>query len=216
MYIVRRATSGDIKDISALYQESFPEHTRSILGLKTCGAYFEAIHQHDSYYLAVSIKDNKTIAGFMVFHINRLESLGRRWLFADPVSIIGLVVKKPVYLFKRLFFRIKGVMRKKKVSLDKVPTEKGPSVFPLKATGYIDIIAVAKFARKRGVGKLLIGQCVDIAIKKGLKFINLTVGATNKPAIQFYNKLNFRTIIYNPSAESYILSLSLDANQIKG
>ena len=99
---------------------------------------------------------------------------------------------------------------KKKLPLNRAHTTKDVPVFPLGVTAYIDIIAVAESSKRKGVGKLIVKHCVEFAKEKGLRFINLTVDAHNRNAIEFYNKLDFSVVLYNPSSESYVLSLPLE------
>jgi len=210
VYTARRGKIEEVGEVSSIYRETFPKHTRSILGHKTCEAYFRAVCLHSSYYLAVSLKDNTSVAGFAVLHFDRRRSLGNQWLFADPVAMLWFIARNPIYWMHRLFCKARSIIRKKKLPLNRAHTTKDVPVFPLGVTAYIDIIAVAESSKRKGVGKLIVKHCVEFAKEKGLRFINLTVDAHNRNAIEFYNKLDFSVVLYNPSSESYVLSLPLE------
>lgn len=45
--------------------------------------------------------------------------------------------------------------------------------------------------RGQGLGKRLVGACLDLAVKDGCKSLNLTIAANNKPVRPFYERMGF-------------------------
>lgn len=54
-------------------------------------------------------------------------------------------------------------------------------------------MAVAKNARGRGLGKLLMETCIDYARKKGARRVRLVSNTMLEPAIRLYEKCGFKT-----------------------
>lgn len=61
-------------------------------------------------------------------------------------------------------------------------------------TGYISQLAVKKEFRKKGIGNMLLNDCIQTAKKLNYEYIKLEVDKINKNAIDFYVKHGFEII----------------------
>lgn len=59
---------------------------------------------------------------------------------------------------------------------------------------YLSDLAVASSARKRGIGRLLVAECENIARAAGRRWLRLGVLAGNGNARRFYKDLGFEEI----------------------
>lgn len=76
---------------------------------------------------------------------------------------------------------------------------------------YISFLCVKKDFQKKGIGKLLINKCIEIAKKNKMKTIKLEVNANNYNAINFYTANNFFKESYNKDNNSHYMVRNIDS-----
>lgn len=198
--LVRLATKEDIKEVAEIYLAAFPKDTRSLMGIRTCGAYFDAVLRHPAYRLLVSSK-GVNVLGFSVIHIDRKESLSKRWILSSICELWTFALRQPRFLLQRL-----GTVAFSKIRTSQTLYKQADRVW---RTAYIDVIAVDQASRTKEIGKRLIEACIGLARKKGLEELKLTVDAQNLPAFRLYEATGFRRIACGKQTRSYVYRLTL-------
>jgi ribosomal protein S18 acetylase RimI-like enzyme len=69
---------------------------------------------------------------------------------------------------------------------------------PPEATYYIDALAVADGARRRGLARALLAQAEDEARERGLHAVSLDTALHNKPARALYTGVGYDEVAYRP------------------
>ncbi|MUG46418.1 GNAT family N-acetyltransferase [Paenibacillus sp. FSL W8-0186] len=73
-------------------------------------------------------------------------------------------------------------------------------------THIVDMLAVNKNARKRGIGSKLMNRSLSLALKNKCSKSHLYVDAVNYKAQQFYYKQGYQIEKYEPLVNCYLLS----------
>ncbi|MFA5368752.1 MAG: GNAT family N-acetyltransferase [Candidatus Paceibacterota bacterium] len=69
-----------------------------------------------------------------------------------------------------------------------------PEMFDIKKTGLIADIFIRENCRKKGVGKLLVKGSFDWFKKSKIKTVEINIESKNKPALNFWNTLDFKEV----------------------
>lgn len=154
------------------------ESTRQseILIRKATVADFEGVN-------SIFAKENRFHANLLPKVFRILEPIiTRAWLeevLANPDKILFVAEKKDEIVGIQLL-----CMR----------TNPDDPIFKEHCYAYVDELAVAKEHRRQGVGRLLVKKAKQWAIKQGVKEIQLDVWETNQGALNFYEKIGYKTI----------------------
>ena len=72
---------------------------------------------------------------------------------------------------------------------------------------FLSKLYVHKDYRHKGIGKLMLNECIEYAKENNLNKIYLTVNKGNKPTIDVYNHIGFKTIdaVVNDIGQGYVM-----------
>ena len=73
--------------------------------------------------------------------------------------------------------------------------DRRPPVFKVKYRGHIEEMAVTASERRKGIGSLLLKECLAWARKKGVSWVTLEAVPENRIGVPFWKKNGFRTIM---------------------
>ena len=204
--LVREAIASEVPAIARIDRESFPDHTRALLGQKTCEEYITSVFDHDAFSLLVACADDEVL-GYAVLHTDPMGSVGKQWILRSWPAIIMLVVRRPIYVLRRLSsvlyeaIRLSFAMR----------TQHAPQFSDgssWQETAYLDVIAVKKSARGKKLGARLLDSCISVSRKKKLSKLKLTVKANNASAVALYRSMGFTTTGENVQSHVFTKDLA--------
>jgi len=72
---------------------------------------------------------------------------------------------------------------------------KRPPCYRTKTQGFISDLAVAEGKRNSGAGTALVNAFLPWAMKKGVKYISLSVDPNNSTGMRFWKKMGFQTVM---------------------
>ena len=113
-------------------------------------------------------------------------------------------VKNAKRIWMRFFDRHVGSRTKKAwvaerdgkvVGLVMCSIDKRPPVFRVKYRGHIEEMAVTASERRKGIGSLLLKECLAWARKKGVSWVTLEAVPENRIGVPFWEKKGFRTVM---------------------
>lgn len=64
-------------------------------------------------------------------------------------------------------------------------------VYYKEPVAYLDCLCIDKSVRKQGLGKKLLDEFINVAKKKGIKYVKLNAFESNIPAVNLYKKEGF-------------------------
>ncbi|MEL7656120.1 MAG: GNAT family N-acetyltransferase [Bacillota bacterium] len=197
---VKLLDTEDVNRIAQIYMSTFPKYTKSLMGIKTCCAYFNAVQAHRSYKCLIATEASKPI-GFVVLHLDRRKSMNKGWVYSSSYELFRFSITHTYFLLQRLFAvsisRIRHIVRQLQYS-SKLPQP-----------AYLDIIAIEEVARRKGVARHLLKECISLAKMEGLQELALTVGGWNQPAIRFYISLGFYLHFYDKENDTCIYKIAI-------
>jgi GNAT superfamily N-acetyltransferase len=187
---LRTVVDANVPEIAHVHLDSFPDSALTKLGAEAVCRYYswlldpshEAVRASGAYIddkcvgYSFSGLFNASTSGFISRNRNLLARrlLLRPWLLFDPMfrSRLGLGLKL-----------LKAFSKRKRPSANSDPLRRGS--FGILA------IAVIPENQKLGIGKLLMDDAENEAVRLGFKKMHLTVNPQNRKAIRFYEKLNW-------------------------
>lgn len=210
--LARPANSHDLDRVVCIYRHSFPQDGKSLLGPKACRRFFETVMASRDHAILVDQTAGEARA-FAILQFGADAGVGRTWLLRSLPGVVLFVVTNPRALTKV----VRGAMERLLASLRRmvgVRGPSGPSVSPRVAPDisdpprreicYLYLIAVGPDLRGKGVGQLLVKDCMRRAAEAGCRFLYLTVKLNNASAIRLYEKAGFERISVDDTDHSAI------------
>lgn len=188
----------NIKEIVDIHCLAFPTSVWTKLGSKVVEKFYLS-HFHTSHPIvhAVGAFFEGNCVGFCFSGIYHLRV--SQFISDNKISLAIRLAIKPWLLFDTLFFgRLKrGIHilkqfngKKKSAANQKITLHKTKSFGVL-------VIAVIPDYQRFGIGKLLIKDAEEKALKLGFKQMNLMVNTNNHKGISFYENLNWEKVFVN-------------------
>lgn len=190
---IREARAEDIPEISAIYRDSFPSHTRTQLGVAACVNYFNKIMTHRAYKLLTALRSGEVV-GFLVIHIDPNDTIGRRWMFDSIASDLKLAIKRPLFVMNRFFSVLYAKIKR---GLNPPPKSE------LERTAWLDLMAIRKDSRRMGFATDLMNMAYELARKNGRKKIKFAVNTDNEKAIKLYEGLGYIRLSEDKKIKQY-------------
>ena len=197
----------DIADIVRIYRECFPGSIRSLLGHRACIHYFRAALE-DTDAEAIIAKENDRIVGFALLHKSDQRPDMNRWLVKSIPDVLHLSLHTTVsILFKALKKAARKVANPSRDVTKSCKAGKAPEdEFML----YLDILGVTKTHRQKGIGRLLVQRCLQIATQEGFDKIELIVKTNNSKAIHLYEDVGFECLIKDDDTRYCTLCIHIE------
>ena len=178
-----------IPSLGYIYREAFPDHKRSLLGQSTCERYLRIVSKHKAYQLMIALVDNES-AGFVIFHMDLQDRLGRKWLLRNMLPILKFTVLNPLFTF-RIAGNLLIVLYNSRKARTNAPVDEN-LVRTRGSRAYIETLAVKRSYRGRGVGKRLIEECIRVGRENNKKRLGITVDLDNYTALGLYQAMGFK------------------------
>lgn len=192
--IISEITKNDLPKVAKVHINAFPESALTKLGENSVQRYYlwQLIGPHKKVRATGVFMDKNcagfsfsgefdgSISGFIDHNKTFLmkEVLFHPWLFFNPL------------FRKRLYSGVKSLKRfyKKKNTVKNSSDKIKPKSFGILS------IAVSNDYQKLGIGKILMLDAEEEAVKCGYQRMHLTVSPDNKKAIKFYENLNWQKL----------------------
>jgi ribosomal protein S18 acetylase RimI-like enzyme len=211
--VIRQGTLADVEALAALYMESFPENTRSKLGPATCRRYFKKVLLHDAYRLVVAVDSGK-VSGFAVLHVDLGRSLGKIWMLRSWHEGVGFAAREPLEAVRRGMDLLRSLAAARIGSV-RSPLRDSQREKAVRRTGWIELVAVSRGSRGKGLGERLVMECLETAGNERLEALKLTVASGNVKAIGLYERMGFERTWTIRMGESLIYTRLLDGEKVK-
>ncbi len=192
---LREITADDLLKVANIHVDSFPESALTKLGVESVRRYYlwqlngshekvravAAYVKTDSVGFSFSGVFNGSTSGFISYNRNFLirRVISRPWLLFNPLFRERL----------RSGIKILRNFTKKEQSKNSVIKRERPKSFGILA------IAVSPNHQKFGIGKILMIDAENEAVKCGYDRMHLTVNPGNQKAIRFYENLNWKKLV---------------------
>lgn len=191
--ILKKIEPDDLPKIARVHINSFPDSALTRLGTTIVERYYlwQLTGPHKKVQ-ATGAFINDDCAGFSFSGIFNGSTGG--FVLQNKNFLVKEVLLHPQLLFNRSFLKrikmgVKSLRRFKKVtSATALKTEE----MPRKLSYGILSIAVSNDFQKLGIGKLLMLDAEQEAVRCGYEEINLSVHPANKNAVRFYENQNWR------------------------
>lgn len=190
--ILKEITKEDLLKVAKVHINSFPESALTQLGTEIIQRYYlwQLIGPHEKVRAVGAFLDedcagfcfsgvfNGSISGFIDYNKSFLikEVLTHPWLLTNPLF------RERLYSGVKL---LKNFMKKEQSSKPAVKEDEPESYGILS-------IAVSTNHQKMGVGKILMLDAENEAVKCGYQRMHLSVNPDNKQATRFYENLNWQ------------------------
>jgi ribosomal protein S18 acetylase RimI-like enzyme len=200
----------DIADIARIYRECFPDSIRSLMGQRACVRYFTAVlNDTDADVLIARAGDE--IVGFALL-LTSAEEPGLRWLIESLPDILHFSFRTfSAILFKSVRKAFKKVIGEAQDIQKSGSTGKAPGE---EAMLCLDILGVLKNYRRKGIGRLLVKQCLQVAARDGFDKIELTVKTDNFNAIHLYEGIGFECLIKDDETRYCTLCIRIEPGMV--
>lgn len=195
--VLKEITQDDLHNVASVHINSFPESALTKLGAQVV----------QRYYLWQLIGSHKKVRAVGAF-IDR-ECTGFSFSGVFDGSISGFLDHNKAFLVKEIMFHPRlifnssfrkrlysGVQLFKRFTKKKISSNDTFEKVKPQSYGILSI-AVSTNYQKLGIGKMLMLDAENEAIKCGYQRIRLTVNPDNEKAIRFYEKLNWQKSMQN-------------------
>ncbi len=190
--IVQNLTPSDLAAVAAVHVEGFPESAITLLGQEAVRRYYEwqLLGPHDAIALG-ALMDGEVV-GFCFGGIFRGATSG--FLRRNQQFLTWRVLTHPWLVTNPLFReRLLSGLRLVKKSFDRKSSAPQLKI-PRTSSFGILAIAVSPQSQGLGVGKLLMRESEQAALRLGFRTMNLTVHPDNAQAIRFYESLDWEKV----------------------
>jgi GNAT superfamily N-acetyltransferase len=201
---VRNLALEDIPGIISICQESFPDSLRWNLSMDIGWIWWKTILELDSVEkLVVSMKSE--ICGFCLLVID-IHKFARQKeiLEINKSEVIKKLYKRPNLIFRQMNKRIKNYIE---YQINKRKIFKAER-YSKRDTGWIELIAISKLYRRKGLSKLLLNFSENILNEKGIRYVGSTIGTGNKASIAMHEKYGFVFKTYSKSGLIFLKHLN--------
>lgn len=204
--LLKTVSSAHIKEVAGIHCLAFPESVWTKLGEDIVEKFYLS-HLHSSHHMvqATGAFYEGGCVGFCFSGIYHLRVSG--FISKNRNAIAMRLAIKPWLLFDPLFFRKlkRGVHILKRFS-DKKQSLADQKNVPHKIKSFgVLVIAVLPDYQRFGIGKLLIKDAEEKALKLGFKQMNLKVNTDNYKGINFYENLSWEREFVNQSWDGLMI-----------
>jgi len=188
---IRTLTNNDMESVVNIHISAFPKSLFTKLGADCVIKYYEwQLESPDKVY-AIGAFDNETMVGYCFGGVFSMATGG--FLLRHKALVTKQLISRPWLMFHPAFMRkiIDGFSILKKFSKNKDVLTKAPIIAK---DSHFGILAIASSpeARGLGVGKMLIENSEQIAVKNNFRNMFLTVSPRNTNAVQFYEHIGWK------------------------
>jgi len=190
-----------LKAVTELYAEAFPEQLRVRLGEQACSHYITSV-ANDTNYRILVVRDGDRVLGFCIMKLDALLSPSRSWVWGCWPFVLRGVLRAPGFWLGEALHRIT-------VRLRHTPSPPNAGTREThraqdEPLSYLDFIGVSKEARRQGLARLLVAECIRVAGQEAHSAaLRLTVKGTNQAALRFYESMGFQSVSYSAESDSY-------------
>lgn len=187
---LREIKSSDLPAVAAVHLNAFPDSALTKLGPEIVRRYYEwQLEGPHKFVSAVGAFADGECAGYSFSgefdgSISGFLRKNRQYLIKEVLLHPWLVFNP---LFRKRLFRGLQILRR----FPSKNTEKSKTAREKRASFGILSIAVSTSHRKLGIGKILMMDAEERAIRLGYKRMHLTVSPANQNAIRFYENLDW-------------------------
>lgn len=192
--IVRNLKTSDLAAVAAVHVEGFPESAITLLGQEAVRRYYEwqLLGPHDAIALG-ALMDGEVV-GFCFGGVFRGATSG--FLRKNQRFLTWRVLTHPWLVTNPLFReRLFAGVRLIKNSLKRKSSAPQQKMSPASSFGIL-AIAVSPQCQGLGVGKLLMQESEQAALRLGFRAMNLTVHPDNNQAVKFYESLDWEKLTH--------------------
>lgn len=188
---VRDVVPGDLSEVARLHRQAFPNSILSELGEEAVRRNYRWQIEGPHDLTAIVAVDGSTTCGFLFGGVFRGSTIGfvksQRWFLARRVVARPRVLMRRVG-WSRVMLGLRLLVRR---STSNQPED--PSAVPRRSLGVL-AIAVDPATQGRGIGRALMAEATNRAVKQGFESMHLTVHPTNLTAVNFYRGLGWVAI----------------------
>lgn len=205
-FLLKSVHPTNMKEIAGIHCSAFPKSVWTKLG-KDIVEKFYLSHLHSSHPVvhATGAFHEGNCVGFCFSGIYYLRVSG--FISNNRNSLAMRLAIKPWLLFDPLFFgKLKrGIhILKRFSSKEKSPANQKIISHKVKSFGVL-VIAVLPNYQRFGIGKLLIKDAEEKALKSGFGQMNLKVNTDNYKGISFYENLSWEKVFVNQSWDGLMI-----------
>ena len=197
---IRAMSFDDIGNVVLIHEQAFPGFFITLLGQPFIRSYYLTVLEYKNSITLVHLDSDRNIIGFAVGFINpeNFYSFLKRQVgrFFFP-TLIGFF-RRP-YLIKKIVLNIVRVNKVKLKSEQKL---------------FCDLSSIGVGKQGVGIGKALLSQFIEAAIRKGVDKIQLDTDLSdNQKVIEFYKVSGFVEAGIETRGDRKMIHLSLSLNQ---
>lgn len=184
---IKKAEEPDIKNIVELHKYSYHEdHFTTTFSGKHLFDYYATIMRYNNFNI-VAYDGNKNLLGFIIAG-DRIKYAVDEFIRMNYIILFLYLIKNPRFLFQKIIYYLNLFTHK--------------SQFPQIKFRLLSI-AVNRDLQDKGIGSQLINHFENELKGNGINVYGLSVRKSNKEAIMFYNKNNFKVEFENGNTIYY-------------
>lgn len=197
---IRSLTRLDLSDVASIHIQAFPDSALTKLGKEMVRRYYEwqILGPHDAFYIGVYTQEE--MLGFCFGGVFR----GALWGFLERnrTFLVREVLLRPWLLFNplfrgRVYVALRFLIRRYLFPRSNLSVD-AKSSDPDRQVPLFRILSIAVTPQFHGSGaaRLLMEYAERVALERSFTHIGLTVHASNKRAVRFYEKMGWQRNIY--------------------
>lgn len=186
---IRPVEDRDIAALASVHARSFESSGFTALGQRALEDYYAWQIAHSRGLGAVVAEQNNNVIGFCM--VGGDFGTLAEFLRSHPTTFAMAALRRPQLLFDARAFRIVPYFWRRLAKRYRPAAQRKRSEMLLQSSYGVQAIAVVPEARKLGVGKKLMDWADEEAIRRGFRYIYLSVDTSNERAIHFYEGLGW-------------------------